>query len=91
MTNPNNAIGTNGAYGGRTSVNAFNDNLAIYQGRGILSGFAVSPNAGMSVAIGGNGTTRDVAIAEDNIGNMAIHMLIWIGYMMFCPNIRKYL
>lgn len=69
MTNPNNAIGTNGAYGGRTSVNAFNDNLAIYQGRGILSGFAVSPNAGMSVAIGGNGTTRDVAIAEDNIGN----------------------
>ena len=69
MTNPNNAIGTNGAYGGRTSVNAFNDNLAIYQGRGILSGFAVSPNVGMSVAIGGDGTTRDVAIAEDNIGN----------------------
>lgn len=69
MTNPNNAIGTNGAYGGRTSVNAFNDNLAIYQGRGILSGFAVSPNAGMSVAIGGNGTVRDVAVVEDNIGN----------------------
>ena len=69
MTNPNNAIGTNGAYGGRTSVNAFNDNLAIYQGRGILSGFVVSPNVGMSVAIGGDGTTRDVAIAEDNIGN----------------------
>ena len=69
MTNPNNAIGTNGAYGGRTSVNAFNDNLAIYQGRGVLSGFAVSPNTGMSVAIGGDGTTRDVAIAEDNIGN----------------------
>lgn len=68
-TNPNNAIGTNGAYGGRTSVDAFNDNLAIYQGRGILSGFAVSPNAGMTVAIGGNGTNRDVAIAEDNIGN----------------------
>lgn len=69
MTNPNNAIGTNGAYGGRTSVNAFNDNLAIYKGRGVLSGFVVSPNAGMSVAIGGDGTTRDVAIAEDNIGN----------------------
>ena len=69
MTNPNNAIGTNGAFGGRTSVNAFNDNLAIYQGRGVLSGFAVSPNTGMSVAIGGDGITRDVAIAEDNIGN----------------------
>lgn len=69
MTNPNNAIGTNGAYGGRTSVNAFNDNLAIFQGRGVLSGFVVSPNAGMSVAIGGDGSTRDVAIAEDNIGN----------------------
>lgn len=69
MTNPNNAIGTNGAYGGRTSVNAFNDNLAIYQGRGVLSGFVVSPDSGMSVVIGGDGTTRDVAIAEDNIGN----------------------
>ena len=69
MTNPNNAIGTNGAYGGRTSVNAFNDNLAIFQGRGVLSGFVVSPNTGMSVVIGGDGTTRDVAIAEDNIGN----------------------
>lgn len=69
MTNPNNAIGTNGAYGGRTSVNAFNDNLAIYLSRGVLSGFVVSPNTGMSVAIGGDLTTRDVAIAEDNIGN----------------------
>lgn len=69
MTNPNNAIGTNGAFGGRTSVNAFNDNLAIYTSRGILSGFAVSPDSGMKVVVGGDGTTRDVAIAEDNIGN----------------------
>lgn len=69
MTNPNNAIGTNGAYGGRTSVNAFNDDLAVYVSRGILSGFAVSPNTGMSVSIGGNGTARDVAIAQDNAGN----------------------
>lgn len=68
-TNPNNGIGTNGALYGRTSVNAFNDDLALYTGRGALSGFAVSPNAGMSVAIGGDGTTRDVAVVEDNIGN----------------------
>lgn len=67
-TNPNNAVGTNGAYSGRTSVYAFNDNLAAYS-RGILSGWECSPNSGMTVSLGGNGTTRDVAIAEDNIGN----------------------
>lgn len=69
MTNPNNAIGTNGAYGGRTSVEAFNDDLALYSGRGRLSGFVVSPDSGMTVSLGGDGTTRDVAIAEDNTGN----------------------
>lgn len=69
MTNPGNAIGTNGAFGGRTSVNAFNDDLALYVSRGILSGFAVSPDSGMKIVVGGDGTTRDVAIAEDNIGN----------------------
>lgn len=69
MTNPNNAIGTNGAYGGRTSVNAFNDGLAVYASRGVLSGFTVSPDTGMKVVIGGSGTTRDVAVAEDNAGN----------------------
>lgn len=68
MTNPNNAIGTNAAYGGRTSANAFNDGLAGFS-RGILSGWACSPNTGMSVVIGGNGNDRDVAIAEDNAGN----------------------
>lgn len=68
-TNPNNAIGTNGAYGGRTSVDAFNDDLGVYQGRGIVSGFAVSPNTGMTVVVGGSGVARDVAVAEDNIGN----------------------
>lgn len=67
-TNPNNAVGTNGAYGGRTSVNALNDNLAAYS-RGILSGWACSPNSGLTVSLGGDGTTRDVAIAEDNAGN----------------------
>lgn len=68
MTNPNNAVGTNAAYGGRTSVNAFNDGLNIYS-RGIISGWACSPKSGMTVQIGGNGTERDVAAAEDNAGN----------------------
>lgn len=68
-TNPSNAVGTNGAYPGRTSVNAFNDCLGVYAGRGILSGFHISANSGMSVSIGGNGLVRDVAIAEDNRGN----------------------
>lgn len=68
MTNPNNAVGTNAAYGGRTSVNAFNDDLTIYS-RGILSGWACSPKSGMTVQIGGNGSDRDAAVAEDNAGN----------------------
>ena len=68
MTNPNNAVGTNAAYGGRTSVNAFNDDLTIYS-RGILSGWSCSPKSGMSVQIGGNGSDRDAAVAEDNAGN----------------------
>lgn len=68
MTNPNNSVGTNGAYGGRTSVNAFNDILGGFS-RGILSGWVCSPSSGLVVVIGGDGTTRDVAIAEDNAGN----------------------
>lgn len=68
MTNPNNAVGTNGAYGGRTSVNAFNDGLALYTSRGVLSGWEVSPGSGMTVTIGG-GSVRDVAVAEDAAGN----------------------
>lgn len=68
MTNPNNAIGTNGAFGGRTSVNAFNDVMGGLS-RGILSGWACVPNSGLTVSLGGNGTTRDVAIAMDNAGN----------------------
>lgn len=67
-TNPNNAVGTNAAYGGRTSVNAFNDNLATYT-TGIVSGWECSPDSGLTVVLGGNGNTRDVAIAEDNSGN----------------------
>lgn len=68
MTNPDNSIGTNGAFGGRTSVNAFNDVMGCLS-RGILSGWACVPNSGLTVSIGGDGTTRDVAIAEDNAGN----------------------
>lgn len=67
-TNPNNAVGTNAAYDGRTSVKAFNDGIGAYS-RGILSGWACSPNTGMTVSLGGDGTTRDIAIAEDVAGN----------------------
>lgn len=67
-SNPNNAVGTNAAYGGRTSVNAFNDITTAYS-RGILSGWACVPNSGLTVSLGGDGTNRDVAIAEDNAGN----------------------
>lgn len=68
MTNPDNAVGTNAAYGGRTSVNAFNDNLSAYS-RGVMSGWGCTPAGGLVVSLGGNGTERDVAVAEDNIGN----------------------
>lgn len=69
MTNPNNAVGTNGAYSGRTSVNAFNDDLALYSGAGVVSGWAMSPDSGMNIYIGGAADTRDVAVAEDASGN----------------------
>ena len=68
MANPNKAIGTNGAYFGRTSVNAFNDVLALLS-RGVLSGWECSASSGMDVTIGGVSGIRDVAIAEDNNGN----------------------
>lgn len=69
MTNPDNALGTNGAFGGRTSVNAFNDVLATFDSAGIVSGFEVEPDTGMTVNVGGSGTVRDVAVAEDPFGN----------------------
>lgn len=68
MTNPNNAIGTNGAYGGRTSVNAFNDDLNFYT-RGTVSGWDAVPKSGMTIQIGGVAGYRDVAVAQDNAGN----------------------
>lgn len=69
MTNPNNSVGTNGAFGGRTSVNAFNDIMGAFQSRGVLSGWGIVPSSGMTVSVGGSGTTRDVAVAEDASGN----------------------
>lgn len=69
MTNPNNAVGTNGAYGGRTSVNALNDSLGAFSSRGIVSGWKCIPSTGMTVVVGGTSGIRDVAVAQDNIGN----------------------
>ena len=68
MTNPDNTVGTNAGYDGRTTPNAFNDILGAFT-RGIVSGWACSPKSGMTVQLGGDGSTRDVAIAEDNAGN----------------------
>lgn len=69
MTNPDNTVGTNAGFNGRTTPNAFNDVLATYTGRGIINGWVCSPKSGMTIQLGGNGSDRDVAIAEDNAGN----------------------
>lgn len=68
MTNPNNAVGTSAAYGGRTSADAFGDGIAAFS-RGILSGWACAPKTGMKVEVGGTSGVRDVLVAEDNAGN----------------------
>jgi hypothetical protein len=68
MTNPNNAIGTNGAFSGRTSPNALNDIAGAFTS-GIVSGWTCSPKSGMTVKLGGSASVRDVALAEDNAGN----------------------
>lgn len=67
-TNPNNAVGTNGAYSGRTSVNAFNDCISAYS-TGILTGWSCVVSSGLTVSLGGVNGIRDVAIATDNNGN----------------------
>lgn len=69
MTNPNNAIGTNAAYSGRTSVKAFNDVLSAFT-QGILSGWEAVPGTGLAVQLGGS-TNRDVAIAVNNTNDRA--------------------
>lgn len=68
MTNPNNAIGTNAAFNGRTSPNALNDITSSFTA-GIISGWECQPKTGMTVQLGGQVGTRDVALAEDNAGN----------------------
>ena len=68
MTNPNNAIGTNGAFDGRTSPNALNDLTAAFT-RGIVSGWNCEPKSGMTVQLGGSASVRDVALVEDNAGD----------------------
>lgn len=68
MTNPDQTVGTNAGFDGRTTPNAMNDILGAFS-RGRISGWACSPKSGMTVQLGGDGTTRDVAIAEDNAGN----------------------
>lgn len=68
MTNPNNAVGTNAGYNGRTTPNAFNDVLGVFDIPGIVSGWECTPKSGMTVQIGG-GDVRDVAVAEDASGN----------------------
>lgn len=68
MTNPNDAVGTPAAYDGRSSVKSFNDTTGAFT-RGIISGWDCSPKAGMTVQIGGDGSHRDIAVAEDNAGN----------------------
>ena len=68
MTNPNNAIGTNGAFDGRTSPNALNDLTAAFT-RGIVSGWNCAPKSGMTVQLGGSASVRDVALVEDNAGD----------------------
>jgi hypothetical protein len=68
MTNPNNAIGTNGAFDGRTSPSALNDLAAAFT-RGIVSGWRCTPKSGMTIRLGGSASTRDVALAQDNAGD----------------------
>lgn len=68
MTNPNNSVGTNAGFNGRTTPKAFNDVLSVFS-RGVISGWECSPSSGMTVSLGGGNSERDVAIAEDNAGN----------------------
>ena len=69
MTNPDNIMGTNAAFSGRTPPNAFNDVLATFRSRGIVTGWECTPDSGLTLNLGGSLTARDVAIVEDNAGN----------------------
>lgn len=70
MANPFNAFGTNAAYSGYTSVDAFNDVLSAFKGRGILSGWNIIPASGLVVVMAGTTLPRSVAIAENNVGGL---------------------
>ena len=72
MTNPDNKLGVNAAFMGRTAPNTFNAELQSWTGRGIVSGFEVTPVSGMTVSIGAADGVPDVAIVEDDIGNRLI-------------------
>lgn len=72
MTNPDNKLGVNAAFMGRTAPNTFNAELQSWTGRGIVSGFAVTPVSGMTISIGAADGVPDVAIVEDDIGNRLI-------------------
>ena len=69
MTNPNDGVGTNAGFNGRTTPKALNDILQGWSTAGIISGWACSPKSGMTIQLGGNGSVRDVAIAENNAGD----------------------
>lgn len=67
MTNPNNAIGTPAAYGGRSSIKGFNALTQIFTS-GVVSGFTASAGTGLNINVGGTANVADIAIAENNEG-----------------------
>lgn len=69
MINPDNKLGVNAAFQGRTTPNAFNAVLQTLSGRGIVSGFKVVPSSGMTLSIGAADGIPDVVIVQDDIGN----------------------
>lgn len=69
MTNPDYIVGTNAGYNGRTTPNAFNAVLQIFDTPGVLIGWHCRAKSGMTVQIGGVAGTPDIAIAEEPGGN----------------------
>ena len=69
MTNPNNTVGTNAGYNGRTTPNAFNAIMQLLNGPGVLSGWNCRPKTGMVIQIGGVAGTPDIGTAEEPGGN----------------------
>lgn len=69
MTNPNYIVGTNAGYNGRTTPNAFNAVLQIFDTPGVLVGWHCRAKSGMTIQIGGVAGTPDIAIAEEPGGN----------------------